>query len=240
MDMKAVAASVDIINVMAYDYFVPGGNNFTAPNAPLYAADSLPPILNPIAIGGVGPASVNDTINSFIDSGVPKSKLVLGLALYGHTWYTPSVEDSTTGWEKFGELAMTGNCLCGPDKLIWGARASKYSGACGEMMYSEILASGCATTGSHHYHDNETNSDVAFCASEADIADNETAAVGTWISYQGVASTQALVSFAKETGLRGVFVFDLSQDTVAQDGSAFTYNLSMAANTALRSKDLNL
>jgi chitinase len=234
MDMKAVAASVDVINVMAYDYFVPGGQNFTAPNAPLYASDALSPIPNPIAIGGVSPMSVNETIHDFIQAGVPLSKLVLGLALYGHTWYNPTAEN-TTGWDQFGDQAAMGKCLCGPDKLTWGAPGGKFQNACGQMMYSEILGSGCAS-GAHSYHDNATNTDIAYCADEADVADNHTA-VGTWISYTGVESTKALVSYAKTMGLRGVFVFDLSQDTIAADGSAFTYELTMAASAALRSED---
>ncbi|OXS53830.1 hypothetical protein B1A99_28445 [Cohnella sp. CIP 111063] len=75
-EMDKVAAIVDWINLMTYDYH--GSWEKTANHhAPLYSDPKRP------ATSG---ASANDTVNFFLKAGVPANKLVLGIPFYGRGW----------------------------------------------------------------------------------------------------------------------------------------------------------
>jgi len=39
--------------------------------------------------------STSNTIKAYKDAGATPSKMVLGLAYYGHTWYVPGVTDDS-------------------------------------------------------------------------------------------------------------------------------------------------
>merc|ERR1712194_350639 len=73
-------------------------------------------------------------------------------------------------------------------------------------------ALGQGNGGCESYHDTETQSDIAYCASTG--ADSYTAA-GTWITYQGQETTEAVVDYGRKLGLGGVFTFDTSMDSLA-------------------------
>ncbi|QJD87639.1 glycosyl hydrolase family 18 protein [Cohnella herbarum] len=75
-EMPKVAASVDWINLMTYDYH---GNweNRSNHNAPLYA-DSADP--------NNAKSSINDTVATYLNAKVPANKLVLGIPMYGRSW----------------------------------------------------------------------------------------------------------------------------------------------------------
>lgn len=82
-------------------------------------------------------------------------------------------------------------------------------------MYSEILAAGCDTT-----FDDETKSDIMYCASAGKDGYTE---AGTWITYASKQSIAAITQYTLDKGLAGVFVFDTSMDTVS--GGQFTFEL---------------
>lgn len=71
-----VAAAVDWINLMTYDYNG-AWNSYTGHNAPLTKPTGDP-----------GPAGLYDqaTVDNYIAKGVPASKLVLGVPFYGRSW----------------------------------------------------------------------------------------------------------------------------------------------------------
>ncbi|KAJ2711218.1 hypothetical protein H4R19_003354 [Coemansia spiralis] len=71
VDYKPYAAAVDYGLVMAYDYF---GNwaDYTAPNAPFLDVSFYP-------------GSFRNTTDAWLQAGWPASKLVAGLAFYGHS-----------------------------------------------------------------------------------------------------------------------------------------------------------
>merc|ERR1719506_597910 len=118
-----------------------------------------------------------------------------------------------TDWQKFGTLSdIQGSCY-GPFKDTYGAAPGKGSRACGIMMLSEIEAAiGSGNGGCQPYHDAATQSDIAYCTSTG--ADQYTAA-GTWITYQGQESTEAVVDYGKKLGLGGFFTFDTSMDSLS-------------------------
>jgi chitinase len=74
IEIARIEPLLDFINVMTYDYHsAPGTTNF---NSPLYAAEGDPtPELN-----------VDVTMRAFLDAGVPRSKLLVGIPFYGHAY----------------------------------------------------------------------------------------------------------------------------------------------------------
>jgi chitinase len=87
-DVPTMDAAIDYWNLMDYDYFVSDlvDANVTAPNSLLHSLD-LP---------GFDPNwSSEATIQAYLDRGATASKMAMGLAYYGHTWYTPNIKDDS-------------------------------------------------------------------------------------------------------------------------------------------------
>jgi chitinase len=76
IETKQVAAIVDWVNLMTYDYHGDWekGSNY---NAPLYADPHDP---------NNDKANINYTVNDFLKAGVPSNKLVVGIPFYGRSW----------------------------------------------------------------------------------------------------------------------------------------------------------
>jgi len=183
---------IDHWHVMNYDYTVSDvpSSQPMSPNQPLY---------NPPA-----PAtqwSINYTVQGYLNAGVPANKIMIGLAMYGHTWYKSQMND----WKKFGESPEKQSKCYGPFKDTYGGAPGKGCNQCGVMMNSEIEAAQC-----ENYFDEQTKSDVAYCSSQG--ADGYTDA-GIWISWQSVESNQAVVDYGASVGVAGFFTFDTSMDS---------------------------
>lgn len=194
------AKYIDHYHIMNYDYSVSDlpDQQPLSPNQPLYN----PPKPSP-------QWSINYTVQGYLAMGVPPAKMMVGLAMYGHSWYKRDFSD----WQKFGAPAEKQGSCYGPFKETYGAAPGKGSRACGIMMLSEIEAAiGSGNGGCETYHDTATQSDIAYCTSTG--ADQYTAA-GTWITYQGQESTEAVVDYGKKLGLGGFFTFDTSMDSVS-------------------------
>lgn len=78
-DLPQVAALVDWVNLMTYDYHGTGSEATTGFNAPLYADPTDPSPSRDTF-------NVNWTVNAYLSRGVPAGKLILGLPLYGRSW----------------------------------------------------------------------------------------------------------------------------------------------------------
>jgi len=198
---------VDMWHVMTYDYQVSdipdSSGSMMSPNAPLY---------NPAA--GLN-ESISATIADYIAAGVPKSKLMVGVPYYGHTWYETALI-GTNNWQKFGNKGTIQGECCGPFQQTYGAKYGKGCNMCGTMMYSEIQA-GKPT----YYYDTQSQSAIGFWNSMG--ADGWTEP-GTWISYNDLTSVTAITNWLKTQGLAGVFVFDTSMDSISNN--QFTYDLT--------------
>jgi len=194
------AQYLDHYHIMNYDYTVSdlAEQQPLSPNQPLYN----PPLPSP-------QWSINYTVQGYLAAGVPPAKMMVGLAMYGHTWYKKDFSD----WKKFGAAAeMQGSCY-GPFKDTYGGAPGTGSRQCGTLMLSEIEAAiGTGNGGCETYHDEATQSDIAYCASTG--ADGTTAA-GTWIAYQGKESTEAVVDYGMKLGLGGFFTWDTSMDSLS-------------------------
>lgn len=204
MNIKEGSQYVDHWHIMNYDYTVPDvpGGSTMSPNQPLYTPSEA----------GSLQMSVDYTVQGYLKAGVPASKIMVGVAFYGHTWYAKGMSD----WQTFGGTgSIQGEC-CGPFKQTYGAKPGQACQQCGVMMYSEIMAAGC----DNHY-DDETQSDIMYCSSAG--KDSYTAA-GTWITYQGKKSIAAVTNYSIANNLGGLFIFDTSMDTVSQGGQ-FSFEL---------------
>ena len=74
-EMGKAVRYLDTVNLMAYDYYVPGPDKSTGHHAPLYTSPSDPKKI-----------SADASVRSFETAGVPSTKIVLGIPFYGHAW----------------------------------------------------------------------------------------------------------------------------------------------------------
>jgi len=91
MPIPELDKHLDHWDLMSYDYFVSdiSSASKTAPNQNLNTVSSL----------GVDNWSVSDSITKLISSGATASKVLLGIAYYGHTWYVPGITDNS--WQSY-------------------------------------------------------------------------------------------------------------------------------------------
>jgi len=79
-DMAALTQAYDWFNIMDYDYHG-GWENFTGHNTPLFGRHEED------ADGHPGHRyNLNDSISYYIDAGVPREMIVVGMATFGHSW----------------------------------------------------------------------------------------------------------------------------------------------------------
>lgn len=78
---------LDHWNLMNYDFFVSDivGQSTTAPNQNLYTVESL----------GVKNWSASDAIDALLNAGATPSKVIFGVAYYGHTYQIGTVSDDS-------------------------------------------------------------------------------------------------------------------------------------------------
>merc|ERR1712127_603349 len=181
------AQYLDHYHIMNYDYTVSdiADKQPLSPNQPLY---------NPPE--PVQQWSINYTVQGYLAAGVPAEKMMIGLAMYGHTWYKPDFDD----WQTFGaDPDMQGSCY-GPFKDTYGGAPGVGSRQCGTLMLSEIEAAidgGCET-----FHETVTQTDIAYCKT------------GTWVTCQGQETTEAVVDYGKKLGVGGFSTWDTSMDSL--------------------------
>eukprot|EP01084_Bolivina_argentea_P228814 386362_1 len=205
--VKALTDSIDMLNLMSYDYTVSDitSSSKTAPNEPLNP---------PAASSGIWNDSVSTTIDGYLAMGIDPSKMSVGIAYYGHSWYVPGLS-SQADWCKFGLTAKIQGECCGPFAQTYGSHYGKYSQLCGTYMYSEIQAAGFDSC-----FDSVTQSAIGYATNPKDGY----TAQGVWISYIDPATVTAIVDYAKTKKLGGAFGFDISMDSMS--GSQFTYELT--------------
>jgi len=129
MNVTDLVPYVSYMHLMSYDYTVsdvPDAGNM-APNCPLY---------NP-ANASVLQMSIDYTVKNYLAAGVPPAKIMIGVPLYAHSWYNPSLTQGSA-WAAFGNPSVVQGQCCGPFVATNGAQPGKGSSLCGTMMYSEV------------------------------------------------------------------------------------------------------
>ena len=156
----------------------------------------------------------------YLSQGVPANKLSLGLALYGHTWLVPGLNQENQ-WAKFGIPATISPGCCQAWNHTYGSQPGQYCIQCGMFTIDEIYAAGFDTI-----YDEETNTNIGYLTHPG--SDGYTYA-NTWVSYQDKESITSITQFAKQMNLAGVFVFDISMDIMSQGRTVFTFNMTQLA-----------
>ena len=81
-EMGKVQRYVDTVNVMTYDYNLPGIDKLTGHDAPLMGSAEDPKRV-----------SADRTVKEYLEAGVPAAKIVLGVPFYGRSWGGVSSEN---------------------------------------------------------------------------------------------------------------------------------------------------
>lgn len=81
-EMSQVQSYVDSVNLMTYDYYMPGSDPITGNLAPLYTAPADPKH-----------ASADASVHAYEQAGVPAQKIVLGVPFYGRPWHDVGDKD---------------------------------------------------------------------------------------------------------------------------------------------------
>ncbi|OMO61789.1 hypothetical protein CCACVL1_23250 [Corchorus capsularis] len=127
--IQAVKNGLDWINVMAYDFYGPGWSNVTGPPAALYNPGTQ-------ISGDYG-------ITSWIQSGIPANKIVLGFPFYGYAWRLVDANNH-------GFFAPTSGAALTPDGSIgYGQILSFISSNKATEVYNGTVVSNycyCGTT----------------------------------------------------------------------------------------------
>ena len=74
-EMDKVQNYVDAVNLMAYDYYLPGSDHITGNCAPLFTSPADPKHM-----------SADASVGAYEKAGVPAAKIVLGVPFYGRAW----------------------------------------------------------------------------------------------------------------------------------------------------------
>ncbi|OMO90944.1 hypothetical protein COLO4_18759 [Corchorus olitorius] len=124
---QAVKNDLDWINVMAYDFYGPGWSNVTGPPAALYNPGTQ-------VSGDYG-------ITTWIQSGIPANKTVLGFPFYGYAWRLVNANNN-------GFFAPTSGAALTPDGSIgYGQILSFISDNNATKVYNSTLVSNYCYSG---------------------------------------------------------------------------------------------
>uniref|UniRef100_A0A0E0KPJ2 GH18 domain-containing protein n=1 Tax=Oryza punctata TaxID=4537 RepID=A0A0E0KPJ2_ORYPU len=174
---EAVARSLDWVNVMAFGLRPPGAGasaaaNATAFDAPLYDRASH--------------YSASYGVVSWLDAGVPASKVVMGIPLYGRSWFLRNKANNSVG-----------------APVVAAGPKQRGSNTTGAMSYAEVQwLAATATRGSRAVITAYDNASVASYVSVGDV----------WVAFDGVAVVAEKLAFAARCGLLGYFLWPVNYD----------------------------
>jgi len=181
---EAVARCLDWVNVVAFGLhpLAAGATNATAFDAPLYDRASH--------------FSASYGVVSWIDAGVPASKVVMGLPLYARSWFLRNKANSGIG-----------------APVVAAGPKQHGSNATGVMSYAEVQKIAAAGGGGRRAV--TTTFDNASIASYLSMGD-------VWVAFDGAAVVAEKLAFAARRGLLGYFLWPVNYDdanlTVSRSG----------------------
>lgn len=170
IELERIVAPLDWINVMTYDYHA--GSRVAHFNAPLYPAAGDPtPDLN-----------VDATVRRYLDRGVPREKIVIGVPFYGRSY--GGVAAGTTGG-RFQEATAR-------PPADWGAAG---------LDYKSLVRKNPEAHGFRRFWDTEAG--VPWLYDEA---------TGTWITYDDAESVRLKADYVRAQRLGGIMAWELGGD----------------------------
>ncbi|RLM73624.1 hypothetical protein C2845_PM15G05380 [Panicum miliaceum] len=175
---EAVARCLDWVNVVAFGLRRPrgaGATSATAFDAPLYDPASH--------------FSASYGVVSWVDAGVPAGKVVMGLPLYGRSWFLRNKANSGVG-----------------APVVAAGPKQRGSNATGVMSYAEVQALAAAGGGGGGPRRAVTTTyDNASVASYLSVGD-------VWVAFDGAAVVAEKLAFTARRGLLGYFLWPVNYD----------------------------
>ncbi|KAG0225946.1 hypothetical protein BGW41_004450 [Actinomortierella wolfii] len=196
-DISAFVPVFDWVNIMVYDVHGPWSSS-TGPNAPLY---------NPEAPGD--PFSAAQAIETWTSAGWPKHMIALGTPFYGRA-FTATVDmntrDPITQYAPHTGIAPKGGPsdsnatypLCDEGPQFWGFWNW---GEIRELILPNGQDLETPVAGWKRYWDNNTKTPWLFRESDK-----------MYISYDDLTSMSLKVDFARDHGLKGLFMWEAQMD----------------------------
>jgi len=172
----SLASDFDEINLMTYDLSGAWQGWVSWHNSPIYDGGVKFP-----STGGSVP-SINSMVSSFTSSGVPASKLGIGMDFYGYIW-------------SGGSGTPTGG-VTAPDQS-WTTAPTVQS----NVPYSQIM--------DQYYSSANDKWDSGAQAAYISIVDNSNSANDKFISYDNASTAQSKVNYVRNNGLGGMILWEL-------------------------------
>lgn len=197
LDLTGLAPHLDWFTLMTLDYH---GNwdHYTAHASPLY---DYPGSGNPAF-------NLNYTVHYFLDHGVDKTKIVVDIPLYGHSYTLSDVSQHGLGAPTTGE----------------GGNSGPYTRTRGTLAYYEI----CEMVSEEHWtvvQDPENRTGPYAYA------------VNQWVSYDDPASVGRKAQYILDNDLAGAMVWDVSNDDFHASCSDVRNPLITAISTKLMGQE---
>ncbi|KAF9085382.1 hypothetical protein BGX23_009698 [Mortierella sp. AD031] len=195
-DVSAFAAYFDWVAIMAYDIMGSWSPN-TGPNAPF----------NNGPAGKADQFSFTQSIASWTGAGFPANQLVMGTAFYGRSVTTTqnmNTQNPITMYVNKTNVTPKGGPADRNDINFFCNEGSVYSGMWKwKELRGNILTGGVTTpaSGWSRYWDDQTQTPWLYGQ-----------ASNTFISYDDVQSLTIKVNHAKQAGVKGVMLWDMSYD----------------------------
>ncbi|XP_058831605.1 chitinase-3-like protein 2 [Topomyia yanbarensis] len=118
-DVREINSYADYVNIMTYDYhFFAPETPWTGFNAPLYRRQDEHSIF--------GTLNINASVHYWLSAGLEKSKIVIGLPTYGHTFQLVSAFNTRIGApaSNYGRVGMVG--FASYSEICWFRRHNIY------------------------------------------------------------------------------------------------------------------
>lgn len=127
--------------------------------------------------------SIDDTVNTFVSGGIPTNKLGIGIPFYGYDW------EGGTGTSTGGVTQPAQSWSKAPSMNAW--------------TYTQIMTAGFSAS-QFHYDSGAQSPYVSVT--------NSNSSLDQFIPFDDARSCEAKVSYARNRGLGGVIIFELSED----------------------------
>ncbi|XP_058444872.1 chitinase-3-like protein 2 [Malaya genurostris] len=118
-DVREINSYADYVNIMTYDYhFYAPETPWTGFNAPLYRRQDEHSIF--------GTLNINSSVHYWLSAGLEKSKIIIGLPTYGHTFQLVSAFNTRIGApaSTYGRVGMVG--FASYSEICWFRRHNIY------------------------------------------------------------------------------------------------------------------
>lgn len=174
--IASCATYLDRVNVMAYSYHEPyEGSKITGVNAPLNRDTDIK-----------SPLYIAKTIENYLNYGVPKDKIILGIPLFGHT-YRGVLELTEESFQP-GKAFLGGGLFGIPARIP------------GILAYHEI-ANLVEAKLFQYAPDTFTSTAIAYSQKNQE-----------WISYDTPETIRLKADLAVKNGLKGIFFWSIDRD----------------------------